>query len=362
MPSFHAPVFATQLLHIQPSDAQAPLSPEQQAFNQLLTQLEAARKQWQAWQDATDEVQTRYAQQVRPLWQQLWQAQADLAQQLDSMSSASMSKQDKLTLVDVIVRLSEPGAEQAPAGSLRDTLAELHTRYAPPAPQASTPPPAASAVQAPQAPAPDADAVDWDDPDAVAAYVEAQTQAAQAQAEQARASHQRQRQKQQAQRKAQAVQQQGKPSVRAVYRKLASLLHPDREMDPQVRAEKTVLMQRVNEAYAADDLLALLALQWEVEQLDTSRMAQLPQAQLLRYNEVLAQQLAQLQQATRDSEQALVDMLGLPPKQRHAAHKMPGLLRQYAQSLQQQVAHLQQAARHLLHHPDTLSAWLSAQR
>ena len=54
-----------------------------------------------------------------------------------------------------------------------------------------------------------------------------------------------------AQQRREAEVQQATPSVREVYRKLASALHPDRETDEQ---------QRVNEA---DDLLALLELQIE---------------------------------------------------------------------------------------------------
>lgn len=360
MASFFAPVLSTQLLHIQPSSGQQPLSEAQQAFNRLLTQLEAARKQWHSWQEATQTVHTRYAQQVRPLWIQLWTAQAALAQQLDQMSHQRLNKLDRQTLESVIVQLSESGAEQAPEGTVRTVLAELHARYAP-------------EMQAQDAQAPGthhtlpdsatvADVVDWDDPEAVAAYVEAQTQAAQAQASQARAAHQKQRRSRQAQRKAQAATQAAKPSVRAVYRKLASSLHPDREQDAQEHARKTALMQRVNKAYEADDLLALLELQWEVEQLDASRLAQLQDVHLLRYNQVLAEQLQQLQQAARDSEATLAEMLGLNPRQRHAPHKMPGLLRQYAQGLQQQVTLLQQATLHLLHQPESLVDWLRAQR
>src|SRR6185436_12237903 len=56
-------------------------------------------------------------------------------------------------------------------------------------------------------------------------------------------------------------------SVREVYRKLASELHPDRETDAAERERKTVLMQKVNQAYAAQDLLTLLQLQLDIEQI-----------------------------------------------------------------------------------------------
>jgi hypothetical protein len=57
-------------------------------------------------------------------------------------------------------------------------------------------------------------------------------------------------------------------SVRDVYRRLASALHPDREPDAQERERKTVLMQKANEAYAQGNLLVLLELQLAAEQID----------------------------------------------------------------------------------------------
>jgi hypothetical protein len=72
-----------------------------------------------------------------------------------------------------------------------------------------------------------------------------------------------------------------KQSVRDIFRKLTSQLHPDREPDAAERARKTALMQRVNVAYAANDLLALLELQLEVEQID---QAELDEGRCLREN------------------------------------------------------------------------------
>lgn len=359
MVAISSPVVFTQLLHIEPLAPEIPLSPAQQAFNRLLAQLEQARAQWQNWQDATQDVQTRYAKQVRPQLSALWLAQAQLAEQLDALSGQPMNGLDRHTLVQLIVSLSEASVDASIDATVRARLAELHARYADlpqeAAVEQATPQAAVSAT------APEAD-IDWDDPEAVTAYVEAQTQAAQEQAERARAAHQNQRQKIHAQRKAQVAQQANQPSVRAVFRKLASRLHPDREQDPQARVRKTEWMQRANVAYAADDLFALLALQWEVEQLDAQRLATMGDDHLQRYNMVLQEQLQELLQATRDSEAALVDMLGLDARKRYAPHKMAHLLKQYAQSLQQQVTQLEQAALHLRHEPEILTDWLRAQR
>jgi hypothetical protein len=81
-------------------------------------------------------------------------------------------------------------------------------------------------------------------------------------------------------------------SLREVHRKLASALHPDREPDPAERARKTVLMQRVNRAYEANDLLALLSLQLEIEQIDAGHLSSLTPQRLSHYNQILREQLA----------------------------------------------------------------------
>ncbi|WP_310387500.1 J domain-containing protein [Roseateles sp.] len=83
-------------------------------------------------------------------------------------------------------------------------------------------------------------------------------------------------------------------SLRAVYRKLASALHPDREPDATERKRKTELMQRVNLAYAANDLLGLLGLQLEIEQIDAAHLADVPPQRLAHYTHILKEQLQEL--------------------------------------------------------------------
>ena len=94
-----------------------------------------------------------------------------------------------------------------------------------------------------------------------------------------------------AQQRRDAEAQQATQSVREIYRKLASALHPDREPDEAQRQAKTELMQRVNQAYAANDLLALLELQLQIEQVDASHIANASAERVKHYNKVLAEQL-----------------------------------------------------------------------
>jgi hypothetical protein len=89
-------------------------------------------------------------------------------------------------------------------------------------------------------------------------------------------------------------------SVREVYRKLVSALHPDRESDAGERARKTILMQRANRACERNDLLELLTLQIEIEQIDPAALAHLPEARLKHYNDVLKEQVQVLERQLRE--------------------------------------------------------------
>lgn len=83
-------------------------------------------------------------------------------------------------------------------------------------------------------------------------------------------------------------------SIREVYRKLASMLHPDREQDEQKRSEKNTLMQEVNAAYEARDLLSLLEMQRRLEQIDPQHLTSLSKEKLQHYLQVLAEQEKEL--------------------------------------------------------------------
>lgn len=84
-------------------------------------------------------------------------------------------------------------------------------------------------------------------------------------------------------------------SIREVYRKLASALHPDREQDAAEHARKTNLMKRVNVAYGNKDLLQLLELQMEVEQIDQAMINTIGEDRLKHYNQILTEQAGELE-------------------------------------------------------------------
>jgi hypothetical protein len=128
------------------------------------------------------------------------------------------------------------------------------------------------------------------------------------------------------QRRREAEAQQATQSVREIYRKLASALHPDRETDSTQRREKTALMQRVNQAYAGNDLLALLELQLQIEQIDASHIANAGADRLKQYNTVLAEQLEELKAEVARVEMEFCTEFGLRTGSRLDPRKLGELL------------------------------------
>jgi hypothetical protein len=96
------------------------------------------------------------------------------------------------------------------------------------------------------------------------------------------------------------------PSLRAVFRRLVSALHPDREPDPAERARKNELMQRVNQAYETRDLVTLLALQREEIDADPALSPDL----LAQHNQTLRAQLQQLQSEVQRIASAFRALIG----------------------------------------------------
>lgn len=108
-----------------------------------------------------------------------------------------------------------------------------------------------------------------------------------------------------------ALQAELKQSLREIYRKLASALHPDREPDAQLRQRKTAMLQAVNQAYDKQDLLHLLEVQVELQQLDRQGMSDLGDDRLRHYNSMLKEQVEELEQELAQSRAQFMHSYGL---------------------------------------------------
>ncbi|EZQ10439.1 hypothetical protein [Acinetobacter sp. Ver3] len=111
-------------------------------------------------------------------------------------------------------------------------------------------------------------------------------------------------------------------SLKTVYLKIASIIHPDREPDESKKAEKTELLQRANEAYEQEDLFYLLKLQLEVEQSKNGSNKGLTAEQVKFYQQALEAQ----SQALKKQIQELIDSLVWSNKAKIAVRKSKGQL------------------------------------
>ncbi|KAB7731647.1 hypothetical protein F5984_05290 [Rudanella paleaurantiibacter] len=99
-------------------------------------------------------------------------------------------------------------------------------------------------------------------------------------------------------------------SVRALYMDLVKTFHPDREPDEVEKIRKTEIMQRVTQAYDANDLLGLLRLQMEFNRIDQEHLETLADEQLGYYNKILKGQVAELDAKLFALQSQLGRMLG----------------------------------------------------
>ena len=321
-------------IHIASTPAQAPLSAAQKKFNSLVQRIARQREQLQAWDGAVAAYRERHAREFLPLIDEYHGLHVELLQLLDGMAGRKLSKADRALLDELIADMASGIANGARDEATREAMKTLYNRYASGDYDSEMAEADAEADRVAKEVARelfglDMDGVNLDSPEEVARRVEEQLQAAQEHAEQQRAAHQARRRKKPSAReqKQQLEAKQASQSVREIYRKLASSLHPDREADPAERERKTALMQRANQAYEGGNLLELLQLQWEAEQIDPARLASFSDERLKHYNRVLAEQLAELQHEVEGAEMAFTHEFGVSPVQRLKPAGLQALLR-----------------------------------
>ena len=370
MPSRHpAPV------RIAAAHPSAPLSAQQKKFNRQVERIAQQRQMLADWQQAMADCRERHAREMVPLQQATIALQVDLVQWLDAQSSdKALTKAERRTVSEAITDRLADMLDAVSDETTRERLKEVYNRHSGSDYDAEEAEGNEAAKEMAQAMARDLLGVDLDLQDAdlespenllrrVAEQMRAQ-QAQEAQAEQHRQAHRaaRARKPGARERKAQEEAAQATQSVREIFRKLASHLHPDRESDPAERERKTALMQRVNQAYADNRLLDLLQLQLEIEQIDPAHIAGLSEERLKHYNRVLAEQLTELQQELRQEQARFMMEFGVDPGQ---FTKPAGLMRDLRAQLQVLVfdnLQLRQELNALRGNPAALKSWIKTER
>lgn len=361
-------------LTIATADAagEAALTPQQKKFNTLIQRIADQRALLAGWGEAADAYRERHAREFMPLLASHHALNVEMAQVLDDASARKgLSKADRSALSDAIAWLVAELMDEVPDAATREALKAIYNRHAGTDFDTEMADGEAMADEMARAMAQemfglDLDGVDLDSPDDIARHVEAQMQAQAEQAHAAREAHhaaRRQNKKPTARERREQDEAQGaSQSLREVYRKLASALHPDREPDAAERARKTALMQRANQAYAAQNLLDLLQLQLEAEHIDAAHMAGLGEQRLKHYNRVLSEQLAELQREVQATQGAFCAQFGLDPFRKYKPAKLMTTLRQDLQALQSDLQRLRAQLCALREDPAELKRWLKRQR
>lgn len=284
----HELMAVSGLVLIQPADTGQRLTAAQQRFNALSQQVASLQQELATWQHSMQQLQQKVLGELLPLYRQLALLQWQLATRLDeALASYKLGKREQARLQLMIAAVCDNVLAYTDDPQLEAKARQLQQLYsqradiagadalavAPEIPEQAVPDEAAMRQYLLLQCGIDCDGMLADDVQAL--YMQMQ-QLEQQQQDAAQFQQQRQQarqQKRKAQEQAQAAQQSGalaSKSLKLVYQRLASLLHPDREPDEQQKVLKTGLMQQATDAYQSRDLMGLLALQQQIQQLATA--------------------------------------------------------------------------------------------
>lgn len=317
----------------QPTLAEGPLRPAQRKFNLLQEQIAKARKLLLAWDAALPTFAKQHKERVQPLRLEAERLRRDIAEKLDEwLLDKGWSKSERELMQQVCCELAREALEvhELPTDQ-RALWKELHDRHADLGFDAQN----ANEIEVLKRMFEHQTGLDLGDEDFaseaelldhVRQRLNAKSEAnAEAAAPPPPPKRQSAAQKKRAAER-EAVAAQAKQSLREVFRKLASSLHPDRAEDEADATRRTALMQRANAAYAKEDLLALLSLQLEIEQIDAAHLRKATDAQLQHFNAVLQEQLEELQAEVGMRERRLTADFELKPRRALHPDKLAALI------------------------------------
>jgi hypothetical protein len=370
----------TDALQISPRQPGVPLTPARKRFNTLIRQIDRARQTLTAWQEGTQACRQSYVKVLQPLQTALLEGQRQWVHMLDAaICTPGWTKAEvallREVLCDAAAELLEGQAEDATLKALYDKHAEVDFDTE-----------QRDGVRAMKELAEMMTGLDLGDDEGLESETDLfkrmqqsmRQQVAREEAEDAeeaedeqgeawgqparrRAAKAASQRQSAAQQRREAEAQQARQSVREIYRKLASALHPDRQTDERQRESNTALMQRVNQAYEAQDLLTLLELQLQIEQIDAGHMAGASEAKVKHYNKVLGEQLAELKAEIESVEMTFRMEFGLHPGWGLNPAKLGLVLEQTRRAWQADLAHRLQQHR-MLEDQAATKRWLKSVR
>jgi hypothetical protein len=311
---------ATRSVSIVAQDDQPRLSKGQKTFNTLIRSIERQRALLEEWEQLKIAFQKRYTEEYLPLVKTLSERQRDMVNALDqAWTRKDLTRPEKRLVSDLIVSLIESISDDVDEEGLK-TIYNRHSR-------SDFDTDKAAEFDQMKLMAEVLFDIELDDdvgsPDALAQRV-AEKIVAERSEEADKAKDRTEagdtKRKKSPKQLAAEARLQSEPaelsrSIREVYHRLAVALHPDREPDPQERARKTELMQRVNVAYSQKNLLQLLELQLELEHIDQRDINNISEGRLKHYNTILKEQLGELNQEIDEIQTSFCYTLDMNPLQ-----------------------------------------------
>ena len=229
-------------------------SPQQKKLNRLIERIEQQKQELAAWQNAQADIQNYTRSKLLPVYSEL---HAVLFTQLDTLwnhlASDVFSKAD-LTQIDTkIAALAKMlKKSQMLTSTQKEQVEKVDTFYMQHAEHIRSKKTKANSIQ-------NHDLAETVEQNVDVDWENYEYDSAQYEAERERAKQLKQQEKREQAAKI------AEQSLKTVYLKITAMIHPDREPDEVKKLKKTELLQKVNEAYAAQDLFYLLKLQLQLE-------------------------------------------------------------------------------------------------
>lgn len=229
-------------------------SPQQKKLNRLIERIEQQKQELATWQNAQADIQNYTRSKLLPVYTEL---NTILFEQLDTLwhhlASDAFSKADLAQIDTKIAALAKMLKKSQRLTSVQQEQVEkIDTFYKQHAEHVRAKKAKANSIQ-------NHDRAETVEQNVDVDWENYEYDSAQYEAERERAKQLKQQEKREQAAKMAAQ------SLKTVYLKITAMIHPDREPDEEKKLEKTELLQKVNEAYAEQDLFYLLKLQLQLE-------------------------------------------------------------------------------------------------